>query len=127
MWFAAVKNTLFLRTEARSANMRRINRRPIVKVAACTMRGKPLDDHIECRARVAPREREAHAEAALGRRYGLLRRLVNVFTHNDCVYIELTPLDPRGLSRPDDSAPRSGVRAVRDGRIEPEKPPPDAA
>ncbi len=91
------------------------------------MRGKPLDDRIECRARVVPRGREAQAEAALARRYGLLRRLVDVFAHNDYVYLELTPLDRSGLARPDGSAPRSGVRAVCEDRIEPGKASPDAA
>jgi hypothetical protein len=59
MWFAAVNDTLFLRTVARSAKVRRMSRRPIVKAAACTMRGKPLDDQIECRGRLVPGEREA--------------------------------------------------------------------
>jgi uncharacterized protein len=127
MWFAAVNDTIFLRTEAESPEVRRIRRSPIVKVAACTIRGKALDDHIECRARFVPREREAQAEAALRRGYGLLRRLINVLTHSDYVYLELTPLDRRGLPRPVDGAQQSGVRALREDCIVPEKAPPDAA
>jgi PPOX class probable F420-dependent enzyme len=113
MWFAAVNNTIFLRTEADSPKLRRMSRRPIVKVAPCTMRGKPLDDYIECAAQIVPRERAEQAEAAFRRGYGPLRRLVNVLTHNDYVYLELTPLCRETLRVPADSAPWLGVRIMR--------------
>jgi PPOX class probable F420-dependent enzyme len=93
MWFAVVNDTIFLRTQADSPKVRRMSRRPIVKVTPCTMRGKPRDDYIECMARLAPQEREGEAEAALRRGYGLLRQAFNRFARNDHVYLELTPLD----------------------------------
>jgi len=96
MWFAAVNNTIFLRTQADSPTLRRMSRRPIVKVAPCTMRGKPLADYIECAAQIVPREREAQAQAALRRGYGLLRQAFNGFVRNDHVYLELTPIDLKG-------------------------------
>src|ERR1700677_203596 len=36
MWFAVVDDSVFLRTDAGSAKVRRITRRPVVRVAACT-------------------------------------------------------------------------------------------
>lgn len=93
MWFAAVNDTIFLRTQADSPKVRRMSHRPLVKVTPCTMRGKPRDDYIECTARIAPQEHEAQAEAALRRGYGLLRQAINRFARNDHVYLELTPLD----------------------------------
>jgi PPOX class probable F420-dependent enzyme len=92
MWFAVVNDTIFLRSEADSPTLRRMSRRPTVKVTPCTMRGKPLDDYIECRARIVPQEREAQAEAALRRGYGLLHRVFNRLVRSDYVYVELTPL-----------------------------------
>jgi PPOX class probable F420-dependent enzyme len=91
MWFAAVNDTIFLRTKADSPEVRRMSCRPIVKVTPCTMRGKPLDDYIECMARIMPRERATQVEAALRRGYGLLRQAFNRFVRNDHVYLELTP------------------------------------
>jgi|HubBroStandDraft_6_1064221.scaffolds.fasta_scaffold1829632_1 PPOX class probable F420-dependent enzyme len=92
MWFAAVNDTILLRAEADSPQLRRMSRRPIVKVTPCTRRGKPLDDYIKCMARIAPGEREAQAESALRRGYGPLHRALNWLTHNDHVYLELTPV-----------------------------------
>jgi len=116
MWFAAVNDTIFLRTEADSPNVRRMSRRLLVKVAPCTMRGKPLDDHIECMARIAPQEREAQAEAALDRAYGLLRGLINRFTNSHHVYLELTQKLP-----PAEIAPWLEVRTLRGDRAGPRK------
>jgi len=111
MWFAVVEDTIFLRTEADAPKVRRISRRPIVNVAACTIDGIPLGDYIECMARIVPREREAHAEAALRRSYGLGRRLFNMVVHNDYVYLELTPHSQQ-TQVPEDQALALGVRAV---------------
>jgi PPOX class probable F420-dependent enzyme len=127
MWCAVVDDTVFLRTAAQAAKVRRIGRRPIVKVATCTMLGKPVYDYIECTARIVPREGEALAEAALGRKYGLLRRLINVFTPNRHVYLELTPLDRKRLPKRVHRARQLGLRVIRGGRVEPSEVPPDAA
>jgi PPOX class probable F420-dependent enzyme len=127
MWFAAVNNTIFLRTKADSLKVRRVSRRPIVKVAPCTMRGKPLDDYIKCRARFVPLEREAQAEAALRRRYGLIRRAYDRFVRNDHVYLELTPIDLKGRSVREDEALSSDDKAAHGAGIEPDNAPPAAA
>jgi len=121
MWFAVVDDTIFLRTEADSPKVRRMSRRPIVNVAACTMRGKPRDDYIECMAHIVPGEREAHAEAALRRGYGLLRRLFNSFVGNDYVYVELTPRSQQ-QHMPEGEALAFGVRAVHEARTHDESP-----
>jgi PPOX class probable F420-dependent enzyme len=108
-------DTAFLRTKARAAKVRRIRRRPFVKVATCTIRGKPLNDYIECAARIVPQEREAQAEAAPRRVYGPLRRLLNTFVRNDHVYLELTPIDPPERSLREDEALPSGDQSCRWG------------
>jgi PPOX class probable F420-dependent enzyme len=109
MWFAAVDDTIFVRTDSESSQLRGIRRRPSVRVAACTMRGLPFEDYIECVARIVPRQREGQAEAALRRSYGLLRWLLGRFLRDDHVYLELTPLDAEGRQAPDDASPASSI------------------
>jgi PPOX class probable F420-dependent enzyme len=123
MWFAMVDDTIFVRAEAESPEIERIRQRPVVKVASCTTRGVPTGDYIECVARVVPREQEAHADAALRRSYGTLRRLRNTLARNDYVDLELAPLDLTHRRVPEDEALASGLRLVHEDR----KTPPDAA
>jgi PPOX class probable F420-dependent enzyme len=92
MCFAAINEKVYLRTDAASPEVRRIARSPTVKVAACTFRGTPFNDYIECTARTVPSERKQEAEAALHRQYGLIRRLLTMLAHNQHTHLELTPL-----------------------------------
>lgn len=126
MWFAAINENVFVRTEAGSATVRRIERRPIVKIAACTFRGTPINDYIECMARIVPPEREPEAEAALRRQYGLVRRLFNAVVRNEHIYLELTPLRTNEpVPKAEDQA--AVVRAIHQGRREHHEHPPGAA
>ncbi|HTU79389.1 MAG TPA: PPOX class F420-dependent oxidoreductase [Solirubrobacteraceae bacterium] len=112
MWFAAVDDTIYLRTEADSPKVRRIRRHPIVKVAPCTIRGVPTGDYLVCTARIlALPQSEAQAEQALRRSYGAARRLYKKLVRNDYVYLELTPVTAaRTLAR------RRGARAAGESR-----------
>jgi hypothetical protein len=92
MLFAAVDDTIFLRTRADSAKLSRIHHRPVVKVAACTMRGQPRDDYIECIACVAAPAGEAEAQAALRRGYSRWYRLLSRLARGQHRYLELTPV-----------------------------------
>jgi PPOX class probable F420-dependent enzyme len=123
MWFAAIDERVVLRTEVGSLKVRRIGKRPIVKVAACTWRGKPVGDYLECIARIVPPDREGEAEAALRRGYGLLRRLFNLVVHNDHTYLELTPLTA-DEPVPEDEAQAAALRAIHEGRHEHHQRPP---
>lgn len=117
VWFAAINDRVFLRTETGSAKVKRIKRRSVVKVAACTLRGTPINDYIECVARIVPPEHEPEAEAALRRQYGLARRLFSVLVRNEHTYIELKPLIAvRPL--PGDEAQGAPARAIRQARHE---------
>jgi PPOX class probable F420-dependent enzyme len=127
MWFAAIDERVVLRTEAGSLKVRRISKQPIVKAAACRMRGKPVGGgYLECMARIVPPEREGEAEAALRRGYGLLRRLFNLVVRNDHTYLELTPLTAEEPV-PEDEAQAAAVRAIHEGRREQQPPPAGAA
>ncbi len=123
VWFAAIDETVFIRTEAASGTVRRIERRPIVKVAACDFRGIPINDYIECMARIVAPEREPEAEDALRRQYGPARRLFNALARNEHTYLELTPLTATNPA-PEDEAQGAAIRATHQAR---HKQPPDAA
>lgn len=116
-WFAAINEKVFIRTEAGSAKLRRIERRPIVKVAACTFRGTPIHDYIECMARIVPPEGEPEAESALRREYGLVRRLFNALVRNEHTYLELTPLTP-DKPGPEAEAQAAAIRTIRQAHHE---------
>jgi PPOX class probable F420-dependent enzyme len=116
VWFAAVNETVFILAEVASGTVRRIERHPIVKVAACTFRGTPFSDYIECTARIVAPEREPEAEAALRRQYGPARRLFNALARNEHTYLELTPLAANPV--PEDAAQGVAVRAIHQARHE---------
>lgn len=111
MWFAAINEKVFLRANPASPEVRRITRSPIVKVAACTFRGTPFNDYIECMARTVLSERNQEAEAALRRQYGMVKRLVNALVRNEHTYLELTPLTA-ARAAPDTETQAATVRAI---------------
>jgi uncharacterized protein len=122
VWFAAINETIFIQTAA-SGTVRRIERRPIVKVAACDFRGIPINDYIECMARIVAPEREPEAETALRRQYGGATRLFNALARNEHTYLELTPLTAANPV-PEDEAQGAAIRTIHQARHE---QPPGAA
>lgn len=96
VWFGLGEETLYVRTEADAAKVKRIRNDPRARVAPCTARGKPLGPPAEGRARVLDEQREvAAAEAALGANYGLGRKLyerAGGALGIDAVYLEVTPV-----------------------------------
>jgi uncharacterized protein len=95
VWFGLADGKLFIRSEANVAKVKRIRNDPQVRLAPCTVRGKPVGPPAEGRARVLDQPSdEQKAEAALQANYGLGRKLyegaggaLGVGT----VYLEITP------------------------------------
>lgn len=104
MRFAVVDETIFLRASATAEGPELIRRHRRVRVAACTIRGLPIADNIECTARVLSRERQADARAALARRCSPARRLLDRLARKSYAYLELTPVD-RPPRHPEDPTP----------------------
>jgi uncharacterized protein len=76
VWFGLDDDgRLFFRTGSEVAKVRRIRNEPRVRVAPCSVRGKPLGPSIEGTASVVAPDRREHAEAAIQSNYGLGRRL----------------------------------------------------
>ena len=90
VWAAHDGDRLVFRTEADTAKVKRIRNDARVRVAPCTLRGKPTGPPVEGRARVLGPE-DAAAERALAAKYGTQRRVYErVAPHGDMVYIEIT-------------------------------------
>ena len=86
VWFGLADGKLYFRTEKRVAKVKRIRANPRVRVAPCTMRGKPRGPAAEGTARILPPEEEERAEAALQANYGVGRRIYEI------------PQEPLGLT-----------------------------
>jgi len=96
VWFGLGERALYVRSEANVAKVKRIRNDPRVRVAPCTVRGKPLGPPAEGRARVLETERDAEiAETALRSNYGMGRRLYEGVATGPLgiatVYLEITP------------------------------------
>jgi uncharacterized protein len=96
VWFGLGEGKLYVRSEANAAKMRRIANDPRVRVAPCTLRGKPLGPPADGHARVLDAAvEEQRAEATLRANYGLGRRLyegVGSTLGVDTAYLEITPV-----------------------------------
>jgi uncharacterized protein len=95
VWFGLGDGKLYVRSEAGVAKVRRIRNDPRVRVAPCTVRGKPLGSPAMGHARVLDSTAdEARAERALRANYGLGRRVyegVGGPLGVDTVYLEIAP------------------------------------
>jgi uncharacterized protein len=95
VWFGLADGSVYVRSGADAAKVRRIRNDPRARVAPCTARGKPLGPPAEGRARVLDQHDDAaRAEAALEANYGLGRKMYEragdaLGTH--AVYLEITP------------------------------------
>ena len=97
--FGMADEKIYIRSEGRTAKLRRIAANPTVLVAPCTMRGRPLGPFVKGTARVVGKDEEDHAYAALRRNYNTLDRLYESTADRlpvEPVYLEIT-VNKRGL------------------------------
>jgi PPOX class probable F420-dependent enzyme len=82
----------YVRSERDVGKVKRLRRDSHVRVAPCTLRGRPLGPSTEATARILPAGEEGRAEAALAANYGLGRRVyegVGTRFGMDTVYLEV--------------------------------------
>ena len=95
VWFGLHDQKLYVRSERAVAKVKRIRNDPRVRVAPCTVRGKPLGPPVEGQARVLDQPGdEQEAEAALNANYGLGRKIyegAGSALGGETVYLEITP------------------------------------
>jgi uncharacterized protein len=95
VWFGLLDDRrLVVRTEERTAKVRRIRRDPRARAFPCDPRGQPLGPGVEATARILTTAEEGDlAEAALDRHYGRSRRIYEKVMADErgMVYVELSP------------------------------------
>ena len=106
VWFGIADGKLFVVTDVDSVKVKRIRANPRVRVAPCSLRGRPLGPPLEGEARVlSPAERQV-GERAIAGHYGLARRIyerafgANGLRRARAAYIEVTPLGGEPGSAP---------------------------
>lgn len=78
VWFALCGGALAVRTAAATGKVKRLRRDGRVMLAPCTFKGRSTGPAIAARARVLAVNAWPAGDAALARKYGLLRRLINL-------------------------------------------------
>ncbi len=78
VWFVRDGDVLFVRTVANSGKMKRLRNNSEVKVAICDMRGGLLGQWYSGQAEIVKDPvKEAHVNALLTKKYGLLKRFLD--------------------------------------------------
>ena len=80
VWFAEAGGELFIYSLADAGKVKRIRNNPRVRIVPCDMRGKPEGEWIEARARIITGAEADTANHLLTRKYGLLKRIGNLFS-----------------------------------------------
>ena len=88
----------FIRTYDRAWKAKRMRNNPEVRIAPCTVRGKPRGQAIPARTRLLEGEEAARAARALARRQRVLQGVVVPLTHRvmryTTLHYEVTPERP---------------------------------
>jgi uncharacterized protein len=74
MWFGLQGERMYVRSLADAGKVKRVRRDPHVRVAPCTLRGRPTGPFAEGLGRILLAEETVAAELALDRHYGAKRR-----------------------------------------------------
>lgn len=80
IWAAPDGDRLLVITAGSSWKVRRIRNTPRVTLAACDMRGRPKSEAVQAIAAVLDKSQTAAVYDAIGKRYGLVGRVFNLFS-----------------------------------------------
>jgi uncharacterized protein len=80
IWAAHDGDRLVVITQAKSWKVKRIRNTSRVTLAACDMRGNPKGEAIEATAAVLDNSQTGAVYDAIGREYGLIGRVFNLFS-----------------------------------------------
>ncbi len=94
VWFGLADGKLYVLSEVSAGKVKRIRNDSHVRVAPCSVRGKPLGSTVEGTAQILPPSEAPRAEAAIGANYGLGRRLYEGAGSKmgiNTIYLEISP------------------------------------
>jgi hypothetical protein len=80
IWVAPVGDKVVAITQATSWKVKRIRNTPRVTIAECDRGGKPKGPAVEAVATVLDKSANADTYDAIGKRYGLIGKVFNVFS-----------------------------------------------
>ncbi|BBZ43840.1 PPOX class F420-dependent oxidoreductase [Mycobacterium parmense] len=80
IWAAADGDRLLVITQGKSWKVKRIRNTPRVTLATCTMNGRPTSEAVEGTAAVLDASQTGFVYDAIGRRYGILGKVFNLFS-----------------------------------------------
>ena len=94
VWFGMRDGRVYVESLADAGKIKRLRHDPRIRVAPCTVRGKPKGPFADGVGRILGAAEEENADSALDRHYGLRRRLyvrLGARLGVKSVYLELTP------------------------------------
>jgi PPOX class probable F420-dependent enzyme len=80
IWAAVEGDRLLVITVGSSWKVKRIRNTPRVTLATCTMQGRPTSDAVEGTAAVLDKSHNAAVYDAIGKRYGIVGKVFNLFS-----------------------------------------------
>ena len=80
VWAASDGDRLLVISEEKSWKVRRIRNTSRVTLAVCDIRGRPKSEAIEATATILDKSQTGAVYQAIGREYGLLGRVFNLFS-----------------------------------------------
>jgi uncharacterized protein len=80
LWFVERNGRLYVRTPDDAGKIKRVRRNPRVRIVASDFGGKPQSDWIDATARIAEGDEVEQANILLARKYGILKRLIDIGT-----------------------------------------------
>jgi uncharacterized protein len=80
IWAARDGNRLLVITEGDSWKVKRIRNTPRVTLAVCDMRGNVKSEAIDATAAILDKSHNADVYDALGKRYGIVGKVFNIFS-----------------------------------------------
>lgn len=80
IWAAADGDRLLVITEEKSWKVKRIRNTPRVTMAVCDLRGKPKSEPVEGTATILDKSHNGAVYDAIGKRYGIVGRVFNLFS-----------------------------------------------
>jgi len=78
VWFAAENGRLYVYSAASAGKIKRIRNNKQVQVAPCTANGRVLGPYVDAKCRILPADEGARVNALLVRKYGVLKRIMDL-------------------------------------------------
>jgi PPOX class probable F420-dependent enzyme len=96
VWFAADGETLYVYTQMRSGKVKRIRHTAAVRVAVCDARGRISGPWRDGCAHIVDAAGFDHGMRLLNKKYGLIKRLLDLFARHERAVIAITSRQPPG-------------------------------